>query len=224
LGVYRGNTSGRRIDGVAANTLTGRKLVNPSVRVLIASTLIVPAAGAQTPSLVREFVGDALATAPESAASLAPATPLQFGPYTLYQVNVAANGANIPGDAANECSIAVDPNDPERMAIVWRQFDTIASNFRQAGRAWSTDGGRTWTNPGALDSGVFRSDPVLASDASGNFYFNSLTVNGGTYTCDVYKSIDGGATWGPAVYAYGGDKCWMAIDTTASTGAGHVYT
>ena len=44
-----------------------------------------------------------------------------------------ASGNNIVGDAANEPSIAVDPADPNRIAIGWRQFDTIASNFRQAG-------------------------------------------------------------------------------------------
>ncbi len=47
-----------------------------------------------------------------------------------HQVNVNAQGLNILGDAANEPSIAVDPTAPNRIAIGWRQFDTIASNFR----------------------------------------------------------------------------------------------
>jgi hypothetical protein len=55
------------------------------------------------------------------------------GPFTSVQANVDAGGANIPGDAANEPSIAVDPNDPDKMAIGWRQFNTVSSNFRQAG-------------------------------------------------------------------------------------------
>src|SRR5882672_10357323 len=33
----------------------------------------------------------------------------QFGVFTSYQANVDANGQNIIGDAANECSISVDP-------------------------------------------------------------------------------------------------------------------
>jgi len=78
------------------------------------------------------------------------------------QVNVDGNGGNIIGDAANEPSIAVSPVDRTKIAIGWRQFDTITSNFRQAGRGYSTDGGRTWTFPGVLEPGVFRSDPVLA--------------------------------------------------------------
>ena len=56
------------------------------------------------------------------------------GPFTSYQVNVNATGANISGDAANEPSIAISPLDPKKMVIGWRQFDVISSNFRQNGR------------------------------------------------------------------------------------------
>ncbi len=86
------------------------------------------------------------------------------------QVNVDANGNNIVGDAANEPSIAVDPTNPMRMAIGWRQFDDIQSDFRQAGQGFTNDGGQTWTFPGVINPGVFRSDPVLDSDSEGRFY------------------------------------------------------
>ena len=56
--------------------------------------------------------------------------------YDFAQVNVDSGGNNIVGDAANEPSIAVDPTNPMRIAIGWRQFDTVASNFRQAGWAF----------------------------------------------------------------------------------------
>src|SRR5215470_12392809 len=58
-----------------------------------------------------------------------------YGSFTSYQVNVDANGNNIVGDAANEPSICVDPTNRNRMAIGWRQFNTVSSNFRQAGFA-----------------------------------------------------------------------------------------
>ena len=45
----------------------------------------------------------------------------------------------------------------------------ITSNIRQAGYGYSVDNGRSWTFPGVLDPGVFRSDPVLEADAAGNF-------------------------------------------------------
>ena len=90
------------------------------------------------------------------------------------QVNTNALGHDIIGDAGNEPSIAVDPNNPNRMAVGWRQFDTITSNFRQAGVAYTTNGGLTWTSS-VLTPGLFRSDPVLRADADGNFYYSSLS-------------------------------------------------
>jgi len=151
------------------------------------------------------------------------AAPIQMGIATTWQVNVDALGANIVGDAANEPSIAVDPNNPNTMAIGWRQFDTIVSNFRQAGYGYTSDGGRSWTAPGPIEPGIFRSDPVLGFDADGVFYYNSLKVIGGVFTNQVFKSLDGGATWPTFAEAYGGDKQWMTVDRTGSQGHGHVY-
>jgi hypothetical protein len=139
------------------------------------------------------------------------------------QVNVDSLGMNIIGDAANEPSIAVDPNDPGRVAIGWRQFDTISSNFRQAGWGYTADAGSTWTFPGVIEPGFFRSDPVLAFDTDGNFYYNSLAVDGGDFWCDVFKSTDGGATWDLGTFAEGGDKQWMAIDRSGGIGNGNHY-
>jgi hypothetical protein len=138
------------------------------------------------------------------------------------QVNVDANGQNIVGDAANEPSIAVDRNNPNRIAIGWRQFNTVSNNFRQAGFGYTSNGGQTWTFPGVIEPGVFRSDPVLESDAEGNFYYNSLAVDP-DYFCDVFKSTTGGSVWGDKAYAQGGDKQWMEIDKSNSSGNGHFY-
>ncbi len=94
--------------------------------------------------------------------------------YRSIQVNVDRYGCNIPADAANEPSIAIDPTDPRKVVIGWRQFDTIESSFRQAGYAYSHDGGHTWVFPGSLTPGVFGSDPVLDSDAAGTIYYLSI--------------------------------------------------
>ncbi len=140
------------------------------------------------------------------------------------QVNVDANGDNIVGDAANEPSIAVDPTNPDRIVIGWRQFDNVSSNFRQAGYGYSDDGGHTWTFPGVIDPGQFRSDPVLDFDTAGNFYYNSLGVdNNDNMWCDVYRITDGGFEWDDGVYAQGGDKQWMRIDRTEGIGSGNIY-
>ncbi len=156
---------------------------------------------------------------PEDRAT-SPARRWVRGGHVSVQVNLDTGGNNMVGDAANEPSIAVDPTNPDRLAIGWRQFDTIASNFRQAGYAHTVDGGATWTFPGAIDPGVFRSDPVLDAAADGTFFYYSLEAD---LTCDLFESVDGGASWGPEVFAFGGDKAWMAVDRTGGPGAGHIY-
>ena len=139
-----------------------------------------------------------------------------------YQVNVNAAGQNIPGDAANEPSLCIDPVNPSRMAVGWRQFDTTNSSFRQAGWAYSTNAGLTWTFPGVLQPGQFRSDPVLAADANGWFYYMGIT-NANSFYCELRRSTNGGVTWQPLSWALGGDKEWMTIDTTSGPGRGNIY-
>ena len=62
-----------------------------------------------------------------------PAYSVSTPNYFTEQTNIDENGNNIIGDAGNEPSIAVDPTNPDRIVIGWRQFDNISSNFRQAG-------------------------------------------------------------------------------------------
>ena len=114
-----------------------------------------------------------------------------------YQVNVDANGNNIVGDAANECSISVDPTNVSKMTIAWRQFNSVSSNFRQAGWGYTTDGGVHWTFPGVLQNSVFRSDPVTNSDEIGQFFYLSLqsNVNQSFFCDDMWRSTNGGQTW-----------------------------
>jgi hypothetical protein len=155
----------------------------------------------------------------ETGPTLPPAALTRNG-HTSVQVNVSADGQNIVGDAGNEPSIAVDPTDPNIMVIGWRQFSDVNSDFRQAGWGYSHDGGQTWTFPGVLESGVFRSDPVLSSDNDGNFFYYSL---GDTFVCDMFVSSDGGMTWAPQVFAWGGDKQWMTVDRSGTSSDGVVY-
>ena len=151
---------------------------------------------------------------------LSPRMVSQFGSFTSYQVNVNANGLNITGDAANEPSICVDPTNPNKMAIGWRQFNSVSSNFRQAGWAYTNDGGLTWHFPGVLENNVFRSDPVLNSNDVGNFFYLSLLQ---TFFDDIWRSLDGGQSWLNIAPAKGGDKQWFTIDKTNSTGHGFQY-
>jgi hypothetical protein len=151
----------------------------------------------------------------------------QFGSFTSFQVNVNAIGRNILGDAANEPSIAVDPTNPNKMAIGWRQFDSVTSNFREAGWGYTADGGLSWTFPGVLENGVFRSDPVLNSDETGTFFDLSLQsdVNLSFYCDDLWRSKNGGQSWtllSGERGGGGGDKEWFTIDRTP-TSMGHGF-
>jgi hypothetical protein len=152
--------------------------------------------------------------------AISPALVSRFGSYTSYQVNVDANGNNIFGDAANEPSICVDPHNSNRMSIGWRQFDSVASNFRQAGFAYTTNGGTRWIAPGVLQNNVFRSDPVLNSDTTGRFFYLSLLQN---FFVDLWRSLTGGQAWTMVGQADGGDKQWFTIDNTNSSGHGFQY-
>jgi len=145
------------------------------------------------------------------------------GVFISYQVNVDAMGNNIVGDAANECSISVDPTDGNKMAIGWRQFNSVLSNFRQGGWGYTTDAGVHWTFPGVLEPGVFRSDPVTNSNETGTFFYLSLL---GSLCENMYRSTNGGQSWTelqPDGDAGGGDKQWFTIDKTNGPGHGFQY-
>lgn len=150
-----------------------------------------------------------------------PAYNVRQSSYFTTQVNVDGDGNNIVGDAGNEPSLAVDPTNSDRIVIGWRQFDDIGNNFRQAGYAYSTSAGGSFTFPGPINPGVFRSDPVLDFDGDGNFYYNSLRSS---FACDVYKIEDGGVLWSGPFAANGGDKQWMRIDRTDGIGSKHNYS
>jgi hypothetical protein len=139
------------------------------------------------------------------------------------QVNVDVFGANIPGDAANEPTLAVDPFDPNRLVVAWRQFDTVASSFRQLGWATSADGGRSWTPGGVLLPGAHHTDPVAVADASGRFQLAALGIDGSHFAVDLFTSVGAGRTWTGPLQTYGGDKEWLAADRTAGPGRGHLY-
>src|SRR5215471_6675137 len=152
----------------------------------------------------------------------------QFASFTSVQVNVNASGQNILGDAANECSISVDPTNGSKMTIAWRQFNDVTSNFRQAGWGYTTNGGTAWTFPGVLENNVFRSDPVTNSNEIGQFFYLSLESDINTsFFCDnMYRSTNGGQSWTelqPDEQAGGGDKEWFTIDKTNGLGHGFQY-
>ena len=144
----------------------------------------------------------------------------QLGEFTSHQVNVEPGGVNTMGDAANEPSIAVDPTNRNKMVIGWRQFDSVESNFRQAGYGYTSNGGASWTFPALLQDNIFRSDPVLGSNIAGNFFYLSLLE---TFFDDMWRSLNGGQSFTRLGPATGGDKQWFTIDTTHGPSQGFQY-
>lgn len=156
---------------------------------------------------------------PRETYTTTPAYQFSNSEITTIQVNVNESNENMVADAANEPSIAINPTNPDHMIIGWRQFASISSNFREAGYGYTLDGGETWSFPGPIEPGVFRSDPVLDVDLDGNFYYNSLKTG---FTCDVFKS-EPDNTWDSGTDAFGGDKQWMVIDKTGGATTGNIY-
>jgi hypothetical protein len=163
--------------------------------------------------------------APLRKIETSPGRVSQFGVFTSFQANVDASGNNILGDAANEPSISVDPTDGNKMVIAWRQFNSINSDFRQAGWGYTSDGGTHWTFPGVLENNIFRSDPVTHCDEVGKFFYLSLESDQAqSFFCDdVWNSTNGGQSWLQGGPGHGGDKEWFTIDKTGGPGHGFQY-
>lgn len=180
-------------------------------------------------SLVAQNTHDEKADQPPAAnpfaggGAVGPRTTVRRGPFTSIQVNVNGAQNNLPADAANEPSIAVDPNNENRIVVGWRQFDSVTSNFRRNGWAYTSDGGQTWTFPGSIQQNEFNSDPVVDIDTLGNFFYLSYPANTNSRLLYLFKSGNGGASWGPATNLTGGDKAWMIVDRSASSGQNFIY-
>ena len=201
----------------------------------LTSLLVLPNASAQTLAPIQKAPFKEplekynMPPAPPRKIETSPRMVSRFGVFTSFQANVDANGNNIVGDAANEPSIAVDPTNGNKMMIAWRQFNSINSDFRQAGWGYTTDAGVTWTFPGVLQNNIFRSDPVTKSDETGTFFYLSLqSTQAQSFFCDdLWRSTNGGQTFmeqSPDEAGHGGDKEWFTIDTNiGGMGHGFVY-
>ena len=209
------------------------RMLRDSILTSLLLLLLVPFASGQQSPTTRVSRSEPLESydnppAPARHMETSPRMISQFGSFTSFQANVNASGQNILGDAANECSISTNPIDGSKKTIAWRQFNDVTSNFRQGGWGYTADGGVTWTFPGVLENGVFRSDPVTSSDEVGSFFYLSLQsdVNLSFFCDDLWRSTNGGQSWSLLSGergAGGGDKQWLTIDKTSGPGHGFQY-
>ena len=164
------------------------------------------------------------------------------GPGTLPNAIINGRGFKQPGDNESELTIAAFGD------IVVAGFNDCAGAHMPSlrngtvGWAFSTDGGQTWRDRGSQgalekvqpsDFGVW-SDPSLAVDAAGSFYFSNMytEVGAGFYPKSItvhtghYDLISGNVIWGPPSLAFlspagvsGADKPHISVDPNTS-GAG----
>lgn len=130
----------------------------------------------------------------------------------------------------NEEQVAVNPTNPDNMVAVWRDFRL---GYRQVGWGYTFDGGLTWTEGGLIyePNYPWQSDPGVTADSDGNFYaivlsYVNTSQENGFY---VFKSTDGGVTWGPPLEVIDQypdvfeDKEFIACDRTGGAYAGNLY-
>lgn len=135
----------------------------------------------------------------------------------------------------NEPSIRISRVNPNFVVAAWRDFRLgyIDPNIvRRIGYTYSTNGGLSWATPQLLPDPnpehTSQSDPVITSDAQGNFYISSTSrkpVTGYNRDMLIYKSTNNGQTFVfysiavPGTGGAGEDKEWIFCDpiTTNTT-------
>jgi len=145
------------------------------------------------------------------------------------QLNVGVDGSNILGDAANAATIAFDPTNTQRLVAAWCQFDDPSVPHRETLWTYSRDGGTTWASPSRIEAGAVRTSPILAADRLGSFYLlserpNPVEPNDYNDIHEVFTSEDGGASWEPPVFAYGGLRGWLTTDRSGMTDPPGLYS
>ena len=142
-------------------------------------------------------------------------------------INLTLNSA-----PQNEPSVRISRVNPNYVVAAWRDFRLgyILPNIeRRIGYTYSTNGGLSWAAPQLLPDPnpehTSQSDPVITSDAQGNFYISSTSRQPvAEYNRDMllYKSTNNGQTfvlYSTAVPGSGGageDKEWIFCDPIAA--------
>ncbi|HEV7588129.1 MAG TPA: sialidase family protein [Longimicrobium sp.] len=151
-----------------------------------------------------------------------------------------------PSQARSESVIAVNPNNPDHLIAASKKFSNPVKYVFSIGIRVSLDGGQSWADsqlPTLPEWGSFvgmngkdaeagMTDPAAVFDHLGNVFYLAEPIS---YANDiatigmyVYKSTDGGLSWGQPTPLHVGDtaddKGWIACDQNpASPHFGNVY-
>jgi hypothetical protein len=138
-----------------------------------------------------------------------------------------------PNQSRSENVVGINPKNSQNLICSSKKFIDPQKYHHTLSTSYSMDGGQSWTEtPLALLAGwQGLTDPDLTFDGDGNAY---LIVEPEKWGADVigmgmfvYKSTDGGKTWGTPVQLSGNssdDKQWIDADThPASPHYGTIY-
>jgi hypothetical protein len=154
--------------------------------------------------------------------------------------NVQVTFDSNPENARSESDLAVNPLNPSNMVGSSKRFTNIAGYAFSLAAYATFDAGQTWTEtilPLTDTNGTTypsTTDPAVAFDDLGDVYIVALPWRGETgpnagqtIGMSIYKSSDGGLTWGAPVLIHASrtdDKQAVWADTNPSSPfKGHVY-
>jgi hypothetical protein len=135
-----------------------------------------------------------------------------------------------PLNARSESALVINPQNPYNIVATSKKF-TVPSSYKFSLAAYYTcDGGTSWIEAPALtlqQGWIGASDPAAAWDNQGNAYLVALPFKAPEPEEDipivgiaVYKSTDGGRTWGYPTLIHSSnkdDKQWAAGDVNPSS-------
>jgi hypothetical protein len=146
--------------------------------------------------------------------------------------NVRVTYDNDPRNDRSESALAINPMNPRNLVGASKRF-TDPANYKFSLAAYASfDAGVSWADAAPLplvNGSVGSSDPAVAFDGAGNVYLVALPFDANMTILGIamYKSIDGGMTWGAPTLIHaspGDDKQGAAADNSPmSSYYGHVY-
>lgn len=148
--------------------------------------------------------------------------------------NIRVTHSPSADNARAESAIIINPNNPLQMVATSKMYEGLHDYQFVLATAFSVDGGLTWneSDPLQMPAGAtVMTDPALAWDDANNVFLLGLAGNNPpTFDCvgmTVYKSTNGGQTWGDPNVIHpgtGDDKCWLAADSNPnSPHHGNIY-
>ena len=171
------------------------------------------------PSISQASSGDRVPTGTSGLrASGAPLTNVRVNNPAEDTAQVDQTTQSEPMVTASGSNVAVGFNDSQNTL----PFFTAATTL--SGYAYSSDGGATFTDGGALPNSpgfMNLGDPWLAHDRAGNMYYSNLAIDGTTGNLDIAiaKSTDGGKTWTTKpLYAPGASVLYQADKDALTAG------